>query len=269
MITARPILFSAPMIRALLEGRKTQTRRIVKNVPPPPANDNVVHYAPHEAPYLDNYCGGRTTPANPHGMTQWWCWWTRDDRPCEQFKCPYGVPGGLLWVRETWKTGMTGAGPQITYKATPDYFSIDAWDGPDEGAGPSFNYDRCQNADFSAWLGDVLSNDGPWRPSIFMPRWANRLTLEITDVRVERLQDISESDAIAEGYPTSCWVPDFKQVRHLENLPENRIPARLWYRVLWDQINGIGAWDENPFVWCISFRTILANIDSVLKERAA
>lgn len=249
----RPILFSVPMVRSTLEGIKTKTRRLVK-----------------QQPFLDamgNFC-------SPGKKGQHSCWGQRiDGAPCTRdfvkSRCPYGIPGDLLWVRETWKTGMTGAGPQITYKATPDYFSIDAWDGPDEGAGPSFNYDRCQNADFSAWLGDVLSNDGPWRPSIFMPRWANRLTLEITDVRVERLQDISESDAIAEGYPTSCWVPDFKQVRHLENLPENRIPARLWYRVLWDQINGIGAWDENPFVWCISFRTILANIDSVLKERAA
>jgi len=102
-----------------------------------------------------------------------------------------------------------------------------------------------------------------WRPAIHMPRWASRLTLELTDVRVERLQDISEQDAIAEGADRLVMDDDGKFYESANGT------HRCGYAGLWDHINGDGSWDENPFVWCISFRTILANIDSYLKERAA
>ena len=138
----RPILFSGPMVRAILDGRKTMTRRIVKQ-------------------QADN--GGYCQSLDPDKGV----WLVHNGG---SIRCPYGQPGDRLWVRETWSAwtgGMTSCGeeraPQIEYKATSQ-------------------------------------SEGPWRPSIFMPRWASRILLEITDVRVERLNDISEEDAIAEGF---------------------------------------------------------------------
>ena len=106
-MTDRPIIFSAPMIKSLIAGRKSQTRRLnIGEVPEPPAHDAVSPWSVergdklHPAPYLDSYCGDPKTSANPRGMSDRWCWWTRDDRPGRQFKVSY-VPGDRLWVRET------------------------------------------------------------------------------------------------------------------------------------------------------------------------
>lgn len=180
--------------------------------------------------------------------------------------------GDLLWVQETWQGINTPDGPQLTYRATPDYFEIDAWDGPDEGAGPSFNYDRCPGTDFCNWGADVLNDDGPWRPSIHMPRWASRLTLEVTGVKVERLQDISKEDAIAEGiepdqsgrFTTIAW-----RNYDYPNYPINS--AVLSFRSLWNSINearGSG-WDANPWAAAITFRPHKANVETLLSQREA
>jgi hypothetical protein len=161
----RPILFSGEMVRAILEGRKTQTRRVIK----PQLRIN--------------------------------------------YKCPYGQPGDRLWVRETWQCFK----PNTEEIINPNTVNIRA-------------------------LAYRATNEwrGKWRPSIHMPRWASRITLEITAVRVERLQDIGEVDAMREGDPT-C------ENTHID-----------WFRALWDSINAKRgySWESNPWVWVVEFQRI-------------
>lgn len=179
-VTAKPILFSGPMVRAILEGRKTQTRRIVK-----PQPDNAIRPVPDEDPEPYWNVGGfrlRSDASNPIR--------------------PKARPGEEMWVRETWN-GTQGEG--VAYRATEPHM------------------------------------DGePWRPSIFMPRWASRLTLAVKAVRVERLQGISEQDAKAEGVIPGERSPSL-------------LPCQRAYRELWNEINGPGSWDANPWVWVYEF----------------
>lgn len=197
-----PILFNAPMVRAILARTKTQTRRIVKPQP---------HWLDAEH--------GKLCSAG-------WAWRGPADVPrlrhfsetssfanaLREF-CPYGQPGDRLWVRETW------AAPHNC-----DYLA------PRE-------IDRDWRIHYAA----TEERGGlRWRPSIHMPRWASRITLEVTGVRVERLQDISEADARAEG------------ITPLANHPSD-VAA---YRELWEQINGAGSWDANPWVWVVEFHRL-------------
>lgn len=199
---SRPILFSAPMVRALLDGTKTQTRRIVKPQP--------LWVGEPSVPF-------KTTDADPKGI----------------INCPYGITGSLLWVRETFRVinGQTQHGIAIDCRA-----------------GPEEKWNR---------MGDFLGAGQPWKPSIFMPRWASRLTLRITDVRVERLQEISEADAIAEGCDrhnhATKW-PD-GDPGYIDDV------ARRNYCALWESINGAGSWEANSWVWAITFDVIKANVD--------
>ena len=243
----RPILFSGPMVRAILEGRKTQTRRVVKPQPSHFTPGPNVHHPRHPAAYFDAYCNAPKTDANPRGMSGRWCWWTPDNRQGPDWiRCPYGVPGDRLWVRETW-------------------YCDDAFAGRDECVGCV----RCSHttADrIAAWREALFYRaDGEaheqfeqldhgsghiWRPSIHMPRWASRLALEVTCVRVERLHDISEADAQTEG--VLC-----------ENLDRRgdvcRIvtPSQHWryhFQDLWASINSLDSWRANPWVWVVEFR---------------
>ena len=191
----RPILFSAPMVRAILAGTKTQTRRVVK---PQPGCD------------------------------------PRDDEHIDMGRCPYGQPGTTLWVRETWSPDEY-EGQRTFYRADDEHFL------------PA----------------------GGWKPSIHMPRFASRITLEITGLRVERLQDISPSDAIAEGLKglskdggqiTKYGIPDSDG---LPGTDDAGWPWHAWrispvdsYRRLWSQINGPRSWDANPFVWVVEFKRV-------------
>jgi hypothetical protein len=176
----RPILFSGPMVRAILDGKKTQTRRVVKPQP--------VWVAEPNAPF-------KTTDADPNGM----------------INCQYGYSGDRLWVRETFMP-MPHLNAKAFYRAS-----------------------------------DQLVG-GKWKPSIHMPRKLSRIMLEITGIRVERLQDISESDAIAEGVNVH---PDHY------GRPRNSIYSPVQaYRDLWESINGPLSWDANPWVWVIEFRRI-------------
>ena len=194
----RPILFKAPMVRAILDGAKTQTRRVVKQD-------------------RDGLLDCRPTPA-------WDAFW-------KCVACPYGKPGDRLWVRETWRA--------------------DAWF---DGNAPNDIPDSAYIAYVSgrhavAWPAAM----GKVRASIHMPRWASRILLEVTDVRVERLQDISEADAQAEGIEYSERFAGYciGEAEHY-----NSHDPRLSYASLWESINGAGSWAANPWVWVIEFRRI-------------
>ena len=197
-----PILFSAPMVRALLAGTKTQTRRIFKpDRMTWDANGRYTTYAMR---------GGElsTTGSGPFKPSSWLHY------------CPYGQPGeDRLYVRETW------AAPHAYDHLPPRLIPQDA----------RIHYAATEDR------GGLL-----WRPSIHMPRWASRITLEVTGVRVERLQDISEADAEAEGI-------DF--IRHYPDADET-LTAKVLYEVLWESINGPGSWEANPWVWVIDFRRL-------------
>ncbi len=215
----RPILFSAPMVRAILDGRKTVTRRVCK--PQPSAN-------------------AHTKSADGSPMTSWW------ETGKDIVRCPYGQPGERLWVRETWGV--------ISHDFDEHGNMID-WK-PDRPASPIremrfgqgyYSGHVIYRADGEAvWAGD---DDGggddrsAWKPSIHMPRIACRILLEITEIRVERLQDISEEQAKAEG-------PIWPVAEHLE------MAWRVQFRTLWESINGAENWNANPWVWVVEFKQV-------------
>lgn len=236
-MTDRPILFSAPMVRALLDRRKTQTRRILKApVPQAPALDNVhpAHVAKHAVPYLDAYCSANRTRLNPRDMSSKWCWWTRDDRQClPVFDVRY-TPGDRLWVKESWRTEARHDRIKPIELARDALISFDA----DYDEEPN---DGCR---------------GRNRVSIHMPRWASRLTLTVTGVRVQRLQEISLNDAWAEG----CEIRQFWLFG--ANQEERNNIGRNVYRSLWEDINGAGSWSANPWIVAITFTVEKRNIDA-------
>ena len=208
----KPILFSGPMVRAILDWRKTQTRRRLKPQP--------VWVGDPGVPF-------RTSDADPNGI----------------IPCPYGQPGDRLWVRETW--GLMS------------YHDVTDWDaGSIRGVSEAEIRERYLVEHAANW--NLPNESAHLRPSIHMPRWASRITLEITGVRVERLQEISDRDCIAEG---------------VERRTEEDTPFRA-YRAIWESIhpneipeldqdgNKIGMmpnparWDANPYVWVIEFRRV-------------
>jgi hypothetical protein len=221
------------MVRAILNGQKTQTRRVVK----PQPNQEFVGPSMHWR-YLGD--GERMV--------------ARDWKPI--VRCPYGKPGDRLWVRETHQFVEAYDGPGVCYRADDQIracvYAEDDWE--------------CLRTPVG--VGKVLHDfgDHPWRPSIFMPRWASRLTLEITGVRVERLRDISPEDCLAEGIVYEGFDqadPTHPVARRMgpEQLVAFRNAAlRDQYRILWDSLNGAGLhpWSFNPWVWVVEFRKVEA-----------
>jgi len=198
-VKERPILFSGEMVRAILDGRKTQTRRVIKP-------------QPFECMRRHPSDGGA-----PCGLLVWGDDYHVSDSVLETMS-PYGVPGDRLWVRESFKEWSDG---QVFYAATP-----------------------------TVAKGMSLIPLGNWKPSIHMPRRLSRITLEIVSVRVERVQDISLDDVIAEGFP----------------IDRDSLAAETpeWYKAafsgLWDKINAKindRSWKNNPWVWVIGFRRIM------------
>lgn len=193
----RPIIFSAPMVRAILSGAKTQTRRVVKV-------------------RCHSICEGDDGKLWP---------WSEDAELAEDFwhPCPFGKPGDRLWVRETW-----GALPHML-----GGFQMDSL---------RYRADGEYQNEHGAWR---------WRSPLHMPRRASRITLEITDVRVERLQDISEADAVAEGCKPIRpeLVQDGLIVRPGRSAVEE-------FRLVWEEIHGGGSWEKNPWVWVIEFKKL-------------
>lgn len=195
----RPILFSGEMVRAILEGRKTQTRRVVK-LPRPMEQPNMFFNVSEEWTVYD----AATTPA-----TEW-----------HSIKCPYGSVGDRLWVKETLAADERG----MFYFADNTPVNV-----PDN---------------FTQTVREKL-------PSLFMPRWASRITLEITNVRVERLHDISEVNAMAEGIQLA------EDARMFADESPTRYSAVAQFQALWDKINGKKyPWSSNPWLWVIEFPKI-------------
>lgn len=234
----RPILMSAPMIRATLSGSKTQTRRVVKQDLQRLGDGDWYAFDHKGINYRVN--ARHTTVAAWAHLLQF---------------CPYGHPGDRLWVREAFRflDSFDGDSPNTVGDRcliagypkpwAPTHYEADGW------------RDNWMNVGTSP--GSVTA--GKLRPGIHMPRWASRITLEIVSVRVERLQDISEEDAAAEG---------------VYREPEDEIPfngpwyinagdsqgyatAKSCYEALWDSINSEGSWEKNPWVWVIEFRRIM------------
>lgn len=202
MKTDKPILFSGPMVRAILGGRKTQTRRVVK-------------------PQPDSAAFGGKPYWNIGGLRL-------DSDARKPLKCPYGQPGGLLWVRESYWINKSKFFAAYCGGDCPEYEIIDA------------GYKK--------------------RPSIHMPRAASRLTLEITGIRVERLQDISEHDALAEGIEP-------KGFSSCEEYNKTHETPSLQFQALWQSINGPDSWDADPWVWVVEFKPHQMNIDDYLKTQ--
>lgn len=195
----RPILFKGEMVRAILDGSKTQTRRIFKNQPQMIVEKKTQIWDGDNSVLL-----GLLTQSG--------------------IECPYGQVGDQLWVRETWRTddSLDSKAPS-TFASWPVKYEAD---------------------------GKVLANGafhgntkGKTRVSIHMPRWASRITLEITNIRIERLNDISEEDAKNEGTTPSGVGSNL-----------NHLKYRAGFQSLWESINGNDSWHINPWVWCISFR---------------
>lgn len=237
-----PILFSTPMVQAILEGRKSQTRRIAAV----PVGDHhgidIMNWGLSKHPYQEN---GK------------WLYNVQsdvDDHNTFELKPKYGQPGDLLWVRETWGVGsrpdpFEGSVDGIEFKADSRFIDnieslpLHQFEDFDYG-----NYDK-----------------SGWRPSIHMPKSIARIWLQVTDIRVERLQDISEEDAKAEGVEWRIMGPEYK---HLEGErlykdylnPDQTecgpIYAKDSFCYLWQSINGPESWQVNPWVWCISFKIL-------------
>lgn len=227
----RPILFNAPMARAILAGNKTQTRRIVK---PQFAHDAV------PAEMCAETSEGWQTIGHS-GM--WWC--DAAGNAEDAIRCPFGIPGDRLWVRETCRAEERDNGEDGVR-----YFADKAWV-PIENS----------PAAAERWivLNSYRGQKSAAVPAIHMPRWASRTLLEVTDVRVERLQDISEADAIAEGIPAK--ESDRPQIcgNNLRLDTCRPSTATEAYRMLWESINGAGSWAVNPWVWVVEFKRLSQN----------
>lgn len=224
-MTERGMIFNAEMVRAILDGRKTQTRRIMKLQPKPSKSrpgdfwfsskklESMVH--------VSDLAPGNSPIADYHLFIQEHC-------------CPFGAVGDRIWVRETFcpvDDTQYGGEKWVDYRATPKF----------EASHPA------------GW--DSAPNDAEalkWRPSIHMPRWASRILLEITDVRVERLNSISQEDAQAEGLELTGWRPTYSD-------PDSGGEVMTPYdnfAELWSSIYGDESWKANPWVWVISFERV-------------
>ncbi|HCA35403.1 MAG: hypothetical protein CMM07_17840 [Rhodopirellula sp.] len=208
MTTERPILLKDEMVRAILDGRKTQTRRIANNV------------------YFDSKYRAKWKAVRKHTEVS-------IDTPAAMLGevCPYGQPGDRLWVRET-------------HHVPGGYLEADLIDEIRNGVSSPESLGVTYRADAPS----LKPCDGGWTPSIHMPRWASRITLEITNVRVERLKDLSEGDAEKEGC-APAFLDEFGNV--------GGVPFyRRGFCKLWREIKGHDSWEANPWVWVIEFKRI-------------
>lgn len=225
-MTERPIIFSTEMVQAILDGRKTQTRRVIKQ-------------QPSEGTFEDNVAVlGYFSLSDGTKTGYGFC-----DESGREYKCPYGMPGDELWVRETWGVLLSTYNWEYGWeceglcdaKVTRMGFEDEQYSGREK-------YSVMYKADgYEACEGES------WRPSIFMPRWASRIQLVIKDIRVERLQDITEDDAKAEG----VGRPRYDWGDGVTFIPTEKTE----FSKVWETINAKRgySWESNPWVWVVEF----------------
>ncbi|WP_091910256.1 ASCH domain-containing protein [Chitinasiproducens palmae] len=234
-----PILFSGAMVRAILDGRKTQTRRVIAKQPFDRSwsrHDHRIQYVSGRAENQDETDGFYAYSTSSGG--EW------------QAKSPFGQPGDRLWVRETHAIFATYGQRRVDGERWGPWGGLSTVVSPDGKQIVYFRegFDRC--------------DPGRWRPSIHMPRWASRILLEVAEVRVERLQTITEDDARAEGIaevpgqsgePGAWWTGDVKEGSALHG----HTPVAAFGR-LWNSLNAARdhGWDANPWVWVVSFKPV-------------
>ncbi|EKQ7231180.1 TPA: hypothetical protein MM109_000844 [Klebsiella pneumoniae] len=207
-MTERGMIFNAEMVRAILDGRKTQTRRIMKVQPESNQLGLLLITDSTKHSDIGKYHWAESNATGNHVRSK-------------LFSCPFGAVGDRIWVRETWaRYNIDQNSHDIAYRAT----TPEDW--PEEGR---------------------------WRPSIHMPRWASRILLEITDVRVERLNSIHDVDAMREGIQnlTTCSHADFG----IPGVVNAQHPVRA-FQLLWESIYGADSWRANQWVWVIEFKRV-------------
>lgn len=257
-VKTRPIMFSDPMVTAILEGRKTQTRRVVKPQPIWHPESHVkfaepgkFYVCPDALPTTRDV-GLVIAHCEARGVTR-----HMGQQAFIQDFCPYGTPGDRLWVREAWRTWERPADcvDGILFRVNHgEFYPIE---------------DTREAADRWVEAHDNGRYGEKWRSRLFMPRWASRITLEITRVRVERVQDISEADAIAEGCQshycspedTASCAPGTPERALAEVLEGGFLTAKHDFIERWRWINGKRprcAWTDNPWVWAIDFKRVRA-----------
>ncbi|EPY5145525.1 TPA: hypothetical protein ACIJ01_004098 [Klebsiella pneumoniae] len=218
-MTERGMIFNSEMVRAILDGRKKQTRRPIK------------------------WKQTRFTEIGEREDGSRWPWSEDAEHACDFWHpCPFGAVGDRIWVRETWQAihdycDENGHVDERRYARSIPRHRGNYWH-------PVYE---------EAWGNESREDrEFPWRPSIHMPRWASRILLEITDVRVERLNAISQEDAQAEGMELTGWRPTYSD-------PDSGGEASTPYdnfAQLWESIYGEGSWKANPWVWVISFKRV-------------
>jgi hypothetical protein len=234
-IKERPILFTGEMVRAILDGRKTQTRRVVK----PQPERWIDKYVPSASP--EHWLPQGVYISDPAGALGRGPIEVRSNAP--PVRCPYGQPGDRLWVREGFRYWWDDDPPNGTGLYCVIQYRDMTISKPAPGA--------IEDSDEGHRFAERCDRHQQWRPSIHMPRWASRITLEITEVRAERVQQISEGDANAEGCGLGCTVKSERFGRYMS-------AGQYAFAELWDSINakrGLG-WEANPWVWVIGFRKL-------------
>ncbi len=229
-MTDRPILFSAPMIRAILAGSKTQTRRILK--------PQIAAHAYRLAAY------------DPRGTAHF----ARETGGLQRVRIP-AARGDLLWVREAWNQFSFSQDGDEAWPVAALVPPAECKEIDDEG----YRVSAPQIVHRASERADRFFQGQRWRPSIHMPRWASRITLQVTDVKVERLVDISSADTIAEG--VRCQTCQTMNQSACSGL--GCFASRKAFSQLWESINGPGSWDTNPWVAVIAFEPVFKNIDEV------
>lgn len=222
----RPIIFSGEMVKAILEGRKTMTRRVVSGIQ---HSSNWQFEDWFDGLACFQWLGALRAEQEPGKRRQY-------------FKCPYGAPGDRLWVKETWFDNYA-CSRDTRSSILPLAHHHDLFIGGQDGE-PTVYYKADGEPDFDgerAW----------WQSPLFMPRWASRITLEVVSVKVERLQDITYNDLRSEGDP---WL---KELRQWPTFEQENADLREWFRELWDSLNAKKpgcSWADNPWVFVIEFK---------------